>query len=71
MYLPHLISIARDSAPPGVVLHGNKIEERQAPKTHLKTNSVVVTYVEIGVDMSHDYRMTKKENKLLRYFVSC
>ena len=33
MYFPHLISIARDGAPPGVVLNGDKTEERQAPKT--------------------------------------
>ena len=33
LYFPHLISIARDGAPPGVVLHGDKIEERHAHKT--------------------------------------
>ena len=71
LYFPHLISIARDGAPPGVVLHGNKTEERQARKTHSKTNLVVVTSLVIGIDMNHDYRMTKKENKFLRYFASC
>ena len=55
LYFPHLISIARDGAPPGVVLHGNKTEERQARKTHSKTNSVVVTSLVIGIDINHDY----------------